>query len=168
VQNSNATLWILVGVLFLALAGVAGYKAWPLLYPEVMMTAPLDTACDLRQGPCATQLPDGGSVQFDINPRTIPPLKNLQLEVTTQGLEARSVEVDFSGVGMNMGFNRPKLEKGSKGQFIGEGMLPVCVRNSMEWEAKVLVQTGEGLLAVPFRFQVYKSDNYVAEAEAPQ
>lgn len=164
-KKSNAALWGVVGVLFLALAVVAGYKAWPLLYPEVMMSAPLNKDCNLRQEACVTRLPDGGSVQFSIHPRTIPPLEKLQLEVIAQNMDVHSVEVDFSGVGMNMGFNRPKLETGLNGRFIGQGMLPVCVRNSMEWEAKVLVQTGEGLLAVPFRFQVYKSDTPVAEAE---
>jgi hypothetical protein len=157
-----------VGVLFLALAGVAAYKAWPLLYPEVVIAVPLNADCDLRQGPCLTQIPDGGSVRFSITPRNIPPLKELQLEVAIQGLEAQAVEVDFSGIDMNMGFNRPKLMQQATGQFQGKGMLPVCVRSSMEWEARVLVHTDEGIVAVPFRFLVRKSDSFVSEqGEAP-
>ena len=167
-QNSNLTLWAVVGVLFLALTGVAAYKAWPLLYPEVTVVAPLNPDCDLRQGPCVTQIPDGGSVQFSINPRNIPPLKELQLEVVTQGLDTRGVEVDFSGIDMNMGFNRPKLTREAAGLFRGKGLLPVCVRSSMEWESKVLVQTDEGIVAVPFRFLVRKSDSFIAESGESQ
>lgn len=167
-QNSNVTLWAVVGALFLALAGVAAYKAWPLLYPEVMITAPLNSDCDLRQGPCITPISGGGSVQLSIKPHNIPPLKELQLEVVTQGLDARAVEVDFSGIDMNMGFNRPKLTQEATGLFRGEGLLPVCVRGSMEWESKVLVQTGEGIVAVPFRFLVRKSDTFVAESGESQ
>jgi hypothetical protein len=36
-------------------------------------------------------------------------------------------------------------------------MLPVCVRDVMSWEAKILIRTQEGLTAAPFRFDTYRS-----------
>jgi hypothetical protein len=34
-------------------------------------------------------------------------------------------------------------------------MLPICVRDVMNWEAKVLLDTAEGRMAAPFRFDAY-------------
>jgi hypothetical protein len=79
-------------------------------------------------------------------------LAPLTLRVEVRGLDPSGVEVDFSGVAMNMGFNRVSLQSAGPGQFEGEGMLPTCVRARMDWEAKVLLQTPSGLLGAPFRF----------------
>jgi hypothetical protein len=72
--------------------------------------------------------------------------------VETQGLNATGAEVDFSGVDMYMGFNRSRLEARSENRFSGSGTLPVCTRTRMEWEARVLLDTADGPLTVPFRF----------------
>lgn len=157
-------LWLLVGVLALALVGVAVYKTWPLLYPEVTWVAPLDPACDLRKGSCTSQIPGlSGQVRFGIEPRTIPPVQPLHLTVVTEGIGAKEVSVDFSGVNMNMGFNRAILHQVQLGLFEGRGMLPVCVRRRMDWEARVLVQTSKGLVAVPFRFQTLSPDGRTSD-----
>jgi len=71
--------------------------------------------------------------------------------VKTEGADVSSVEVDFVGVGMNMGYNRPALNKIGEGQFTGEATLPVCVRRKMEWEARVLLHTPEGIIMAPFQ-----------------
>ncbi len=154
--KTTTWLWMSAGVLFIALAGVAAYKALPLLNPEIGGMAALDSTCDLRSGPCQSALPGGGSVRFAINTPGIPLVKPLALEVRLQGVDASKVEVDFVGIDMNMGFNRLSLEKGDDGVFTGTGMLPVCVRVAMEWEARVLVTTPRGLLAAPFRFITVK------------
>jgi len=148
----KTALWMLVGLLLLAVMAVAAYRIWPLLNPEVSETAPLSSDCDLRAGPCSATFANGGKVSFAIKPRDIPVVKPLQLEVTLEGLEAQGVEVDFQGTDMNMGYNRAKLEPDGTGRFVGNGMLPVCVRYAMEWEARVLLHIDRGLLAAPFRF----------------
>lgn len=149
-------LWSIAGLLFIALAGVAAYKVLPILNPEVGGMAALDSDCDLRAGPCRSDLPGGGSVSFAIKTPGIPLVKPLDLEVRLAGIEASKVEVDFIGIGMNMGFNRPRLDDQGDGVFTGSGMLPVCVRVAMEWEARVLLTTPRGLLAAPFRFITVK------------
>jgi hypothetical protein len=60
--------------------------------------------------------------------------------------------VDFAGVSMNMGFNRPALVPAGPGQFTGQATLPVCVTGRMTWQATVLVEAGRTRIAVPFRF----------------
>ena len=143
-------------MLFLALAGVAAYKVLPLLDPVVVRIAALDPACDLRAGPCVGQLPNGNRITFSIKPETIPVVTPLEFEVQVVGFDAQAVEVDFQGIGMNMGFNRPKLAAQGAGRYTGSGMIPVCVRDAMEWEAKVLIHTDDGIVAAPFRFITVK------------
>ena len=155
-MKTTTSLWIAAGVLFAVVAGVAVYKVWPLLNPRVAEVAPLDPDCDLRAGPCAVRLEDGTRISFAIEPREIPVVQPLTLDVAVEGRDVLGVEVDFTGVDMNMGFNRPRLEPSGAGRYSGGGMLPVCVRGAMEWEARVLVRTDEGLVAAPFRFITVK------------
>jgi hypothetical protein len=151
-----ATAWF-VGFLLLALIAVLVYRAWPMLFPPVTAAAPLDSDCDLRAGPCTGRLPGGGSVRFRIEPESIPVLRPLILTVQLDGIDAHGVEVDFAGTDMNMGYNRVSLTKETPSGWRGEGMLPICVRQVMRWEATVLLDTEQGLMAAPFRFDTYRS-----------
>ncbi|MET0064915.1 MAG: hypothetical protein ABW076_01075 [Candidatus Thiodiazotropha sp.] len=145
--------WIALGILLSAIFGVALHKAWPILFPTISQSADVDPQCDLRDGPCTTRFPNGAWVSFSIEPRDIPVVKPLQLQVVIQGLDADKVEVDFAGTDMNMGFNRVTLSPASEpGVYNSGGMLPVCVRDAMEWEARVLIATAQGLVSVPYRF----------------
>lgn len=155
-KKPAVTVWILAGCSLLLLAAAAVYKVWPLLNPQTAAVAPLDSACDLRTGPCTSPLPGGVSVTFSLSPRSIPVMQPLLLEVVVDGIDADGAQVDFQGVDMNMGFNRPRLSARGHGRFTGEGLLPVCVRDAMEWEARVLIESDLGLLAAPFRFVTVK------------
>lgn len=146
---------LIVGV-FLAFVSFALVRSWPLLFPETITDAQVDPDCNLRAGPCVTELMSGGRVSFGIEPRSIPALEPLQLSVQLDGINAQSVSVDFSGTDMNMGFNRSKLQHQAEGKYTGQGTLSVCVRSAMEWEASVLIETGDGILSVPYRFIVVK------------
>jgi len=141
-------------LLGLAILGVIGYKAAPLLSPKADIALAL-SSCDLNQRSCAAALPDGGQLEFSIEPRPVPSLKPLQLRATVTGSEVRRVEVDFAGSEMKMGYNRPQLasEPGDKQRFSGQASLPVCITGSMQWDVTVLVDTGKALVAVPFRLQ---------------
>ncbi|MER2518468.1 MAG: hypothetical protein ABTR92_19085 [Candidatus Accumulibacter phosphatis] len=141
-------------LLGLAVLGVIGYKLAPLLSPKADIELAL-SACNLNQQSCTAALPDGGQLEFSIEPRPVPALKPLQLQATVSGGEVRRVEVDFAGTEMKMGYNRPQLtsEPSNSQHFSGVASLPVCITGSMEWDATVLVDTGKALVAVPFRFQ---------------
>ena len=149
--------WLSLGALAIGMIGYSLYRVWPILFPQVVAIAPLVTSCDLRQGPCTGSLPEGGKVRFEIEPRSLPLLQPLALSVRIEGLGARAVEVDFAGTDMNMGYNRVQLEAAASGDWQGQVILPTCVRNRMNWEAKVFVTTDLGLMAVPFRFATYSS-----------
>ncbi len=145
--------WITLGLLLAGLVVVAVYKAWPILHPPLSRLAEPALGCDLRAGPCQTRFPDGRVVSFGIEPRAIPIVAPLRLDVEVDGFDPTAVEVDFVAVDMNMGFNRVLLQETRAGRYEGQGMLPVCVRTRMSWEARVLIHTAEGILAAPFRFE---------------
>ena len=119
---------------------------------EIAAMAPLDPACDIQMGSCEAIFPDGSRVSLTISPRPIQALKPLQIQVTTEGLAPQEVEVDFRGLGMNMGYNRPRLKRQAQGRYSGSGMLAICVMERMSWEATVLARTDDGVMAAPFRF----------------
>jgi hypothetical protein len=150
-------LWVTLALLLAAVLGVVIYQAWPLLYPRAVALAPLDPGCRLRQGPCTAAFAEGGAVTLAIEPQGIPVVAPLTLRVDLAGLQALGVAVDFAGVDMNMGYNRVALEPAGEGRYQGKGMLPVCVRDRMTWEAKVLVQTRSGLMVAPFRFETSRT-----------
>ena len=154
--SRSVWIWIASGGLFAALAAAALHVAWPLLNPAVVASAPLDPRCDLRQGPCTGTLPSGGQVHLELTPRDLPLLEPIAIDVRLEGLRAFAVEVDFAGVDMNMGYNRPRLTAEGEGRYVGNTVLPVCVRQRMDWEARVLVRTPDGLMAAPFRFSTFK------------
>ncbi len=144
--------WTLVLLLLaIAPAGIV-YQLWPVLYPTVSVSAALDPACDLRAGPCTSTFADGSSVTFSIEPRTIPVVKPLRLQVDVTGVKADSVEVDFKGVDMDMPYNRSKLTAESEQRFVGDGIIPICIRQAMEWKGTVMVYTEQGLAIAPYRF----------------
>jgi hypothetical protein len=155
-NDKSSNLWTIVLLLGLTLLLVVGYKIKNGLTPAITFTAPLDKSCDLRQGECQSKLPDGGKVSFSITPKTIPILRPLALGVNIKGVKVSRVEVDFIGIGMDMGYNRSKLKKADTNYFTGRAVIPVCVRSKMDWEARVLLYTKNGLIMIPFRFYTIK------------
>lgn len=159
-QNARH-LWTLAAGLALAVVVVVLIKAWPLLHPPLSARAPLNPDCDLLREACQVWFADGGEVRLAIEPRGIPALQPLQLEVGLTHLPVpEQVEIDFHGVDMKMGFNRVRLQRADSAadagagaeRWHGQGMLPVCVRARMTWEAQVLLHYPSGLRAAPFRF----------------
>lgn len=139
-------------ILALILIGVVGYKLSPLLLPQADATAAPDPGCDLHAGSCGAALPGGGRLSFSLAPRPIPVTAPLEVRVDIEGAAAETVAVDFAGVSMNMGFNRPALTRTGPGRFTGQATLPVCVTGRMTWQATVLVEADRTRIAVPFRF----------------
>ena len=155
-EKKSGRLWTIAALLVFAIMMAVSYKLKDILEPRVSAAAALDESCDLRKGPCVSELPNGGKVSFSLSPNDIPILRPLKLQVTIEGVDVSSVEVDFVGLGMEMGYNRSALEDDGQNQFTGKAILPVCVRSKMDWEAKVLLKTDKGLLMAPFRFYTTK------------
>lgn len=152
-RRPGRILWGVALGLIAAVLAVLAIKVRPILYPQPLLLAPLDTSCNLTAGPCTARFPGGGTATLSVEPRGIPPLTLLHLSVDLQGIRAGTVQVDFIGADMAMGYNRPSLTEAGPGIYRGEGMLPICVRDRMAWEARLLIGTPAGFLAAPFRFE---------------
>lgn len=154
-QRSNVLWYVLLAVLALSL-GAVYYHFKDYFKPQAAQTLAWDAACDLRSAACSLPLPGGGMATFGISPQNIPLLEPLTLEVTVSGMPVQAVEVDFTGVSMNMGYNRSQLQALGKGRYSGNIILPVCVRKRMDWEAAVMLKTDAGTIVAPFRFETIK------------
>lgn len=147
----------LSGILIVLLSGAAYYKAQLSQQESILARAMPNNRCDLHQETCEIELPEGRKVSLSIQPRPIPLVTPLDIQVSVEGeSDINSVLVDFQGTTMNMGPNRVKLVSDENGSFTGNGMLPVCIRNSMEWQAEVMVRTGNGTYVAPFIFVTRK------------
>jgi hypothetical protein len=148
------SLWLALVSVGVILAGALGWKAWPVLFPPTALVALPAPPCDIQVQACTLQFPDGGQVTLSITPRPIVVLQPLDLAVQISAIRADKVAIDFRGVDMNMGYNRPQLQPQDVGLFHGKGVLPVCTRVHMLWEANVLITTRAGIYRAPFRFSV--------------
>ena len=107
-----------IGILLIALVVVVGYKLSPLLLPRADVVIQPDPACNLQRQTCAVTLPSGGRVELSMAPRPIPMVRPFEVQVTTSGFAPGRVEVDFAGIDMNMGLNRPGLAARGDGRFV--------------------------------------------------
>ncbi|MGB5207131.1 MAG: hypothetical protein WBN76_05400, partial [Azonexus sp.] len=101
---------------------------------------------------CTVTLPSGGTVELAMGTRPIPMVKPFEVQVTTSGFSPGRVEVDFAGIEMNMGLNRPELAAHGNGRFAAQVTLPVCITGAMDWQVTVLIENGSERIAIPWRF----------------
>ncbi|EIC20004.1 hypothetical protein Thi970DRAFT_03616 [Thiorhodovibrio frisius] len=158
----------MLACLLVAILATLVLKLRPLLQTPVAVLAQAPASCNLRQGPCTAEFADGGQVMLAIAPSGIPLVKPLQLKVRLARMRAPlRVEVDFRGVDMDMGYNRVVLEAVAdpderrapdSHSYRGSGILPLCVRQRMLWEARVLLLEPEGIRAGAFRFETRRGD----------
>ena len=151
----------LSGFLIIALLIGGYYKVEMAKKNTIIARVAIDKTCDLQLKNCSLKLPNGGEVTLAIEPRPIPLVKKFNINVTTNNVKAEAISVDFKGTTMNMGPNNVKLKSLQSdnlhfNKYAGQGMLPVCIRNSMEWQADVYVQTDEGIFVAPFIFVTHK------------
>ncbi|MFH1661268.1 MAG: hypothetical protein ABIG35_18360 [Pseudomonadota bacterium] len=146
-----------IGLELIALVVVVGYKLSPMLLPKADITVQPDPVCNLQREACSVALPSGGNVTLAMGTRPVPLVKPFEVQVATSGFSPARVEVDFSGIEMNMGYNRPELAARGTGSYAAEVTLPVCITGSMDWQATVLIETGSERVAIPYRFTTGES-----------
>lgn len=148
-----------IALLLFCIAAVVAYKLNVASKSNVELLAESDPDCELRNGSCSAVLIGGGSIEFAIEPRSIPVMKPLKVSVKVNDIGVNAVEIDFVGIGMEMGYNRARLERSSAGYFEGSAILPVCVLQRMPWEARLLLESDRGTIMAPFRFYTDRSSS---------
>lgn len=155
-EKRTSPMLIISGVLIIALLFAGYYKVEMAKKNNVIAQIEPDKSCDLQKTACSLKLPNGGKVTLDIQPRPIPLVQTINIQVNTEGIKAEAISVDFKGTTMNMGPNNVTLKSESPDSYSAQGMLPVCIRNFMEWQADVYIQTQQGIVIAPFVFVTKK------------
>jgi len=129
------------------------------------MTLPPVAGCALHLEACTADLPGGGQMTFEINPRRPSPTDTLRLNASFEQVEPKVVGVRFKGVDMNMGYLEHyvfDLERDSTGakaaSFSGNAGVFVCSSNLMQWLVLVKLQLGASSYEVPFNFETKQRD----------
>lgn len=153
--------FISLGVLLLLLGFGAGYYLQTApqreyLNPDIELS--VDKDCELNQAACKTRLQGNELLSFSIEPRPIYGVSPLVFTLrTAQGMDIKNAVVDLSGTEMNMGSYRFEFESDGSGVFQAKGTLPVCIRNQMEWQAIVWLDSKQqGLIKAPYIFTAAK------------
>lgn len=124
---------------------------------DAVETGVVDRSCDLHSVTCEASFSNGGRLSFSIYPRPVKPLAQLDLSVHLSNISADQVEVDFQGIGIDMGFYRPVLEHQGDSLYSGKASLSVCTLDKMLWQATVVIKSGKEMMIAPFRFEVKQS-----------
>jgi len=155
-DKSFIALIIASTILLASLAGTAWYKNQQNHPLEITSQSKIDKSCDLNLLECRSIIEKVGQISLSITPRPIPLVSTLSLIVKSNIENIKQVMIDFKGVDMDMGPNQVILKRGEDGGFYGKGMLPVCIRSSMNWKAFVYVKTLTGLYMAPYLFETRK------------
>lgn len=154
-SNKRMTLiaiGLFLGTVIVVLLVLRGGALWT---PDTPATRLPLSDCDLQQGACSASLPDGGSLTLAFDPHPVRPMQDFSLRLEATDIDVNEALISFTGVDMNMGLNRFVL-KPNGNALSGKAILPVCVRNRMEWEARLRISTPKGVFELPFRFATSK------------
>ena len=146
-------LYLMILAILLGAAYLIGWS-WTRLFSPPLFSTHASADCDLRTDTCEARFQHGRSIGLDIRPRGLPPSQPLQATVAIRGFDADTAVIEFSGVDMNMGLVRNELNARSDRLFVGETILPVCIRRSMVWRATVTATGADGIHKAAFDFEV--------------
>lgn len=146
-------LFITGALIAVAASGYVGFRLWQWQQPPQIVSGAVARGCNLNRAPCEAVFPGGGRLLVSINPRPIPLITPITVEVQLLGLRAESVQIDLNSPDMNMGYNRHQLARQDGERFIGRAVLPVCVRDRMTWQLQATVRTARGPLGAVFEFE---------------
>lgn len=90
-------------------------------------------------------------VQFKQTPSALEPF---EVEVKTIGFQAEEIFIDFNMVGMDMGFNKHRLNSNTRDSWLARVVLPVCSLGRNDWKSTVYVTRAgsKKILSADFSF----------------
>ena len=151
----KSRLWLIVLAIFLLLpVFFFGLDYWNQLNTGIVETGTVSADCDLHTSACEANFKNDGKITFSITPTPVKPLVPLDLKVEVFNITAQTVQVDFEGIGIYMGYYRPELARQENNVFTGTASLSVCTLDKMSWQATVIIKTDKGPIIAPFRFEV--------------
>jgi hypothetical protein len=155
-DKSFIALLVTSVLLLVSLAGMAWFKNQKNPPIQITSQSEVDNNCNLNSNECRSTIENKGEIIFSITPRPIPLVSHLSLIVKSNLKNILQVTVDFKGIDIDMGPNQVTLKANQNRNFHGKGMLPVCIRRSMNWQALVYIKTSDGLYMAPYIFETHK------------
>ncbi|MDN0084421.1 hypothetical protein QU487_16925 [Crenobacter sp. SG2305] len=135
-MNAKQKKWLVIGVLLVVLGAVKiGLITHYLLNKSAQAAElpPQTLSCGVLTEGCA--LPGGGTLRL-----AAAPSYRIPFELRLAGVSAKQApSVEFSMVGMDMGFNRYRLVEDGLGGWRAKVTLPVCTSGGHDWLATLSV-----------------------------
>ncbi len=111
--------------------------------------------CDLQKNLCMGEITNTNKFQLEIKPRPIIANQKQKAILRIQDSSWIPEEIDFTGVGMEMGYNRPVFTKSGDNEFTADFILEACASGEIQWKALVLLKTEDKKkYGIPFYFKV--------------
>lgn len=89
-------------------------------------------------------------VQFKQEPSALVPF---DIEVKTPGFEADDMFINFRMIGMDMGFNKRRLDAVSLDAWQAKAILPVCSLGRNDWVSELQLEYRGEVMSAGFAFQ---------------
>ena len=161
----DTLLTLVVGQLVILFIGFVAYLFIRPASPDIIRLLPVED-CSLQLEVCSSELPSGGKIFFEINPKQPGPTEVLYLTATFQQFEPQVVQVSFKGKSINMGYlEYVKYELQQEDMidktilFSGKGGLSVCAGGLMEWIVQVNLRADGDIYQVPFKLETIYNYN---------
>ena len=113
----------------------------------------VDENCDLHH---KTYTAESGNAQVSlkISPHPIPIARPLGIEVQTENLQIKKMELDISGLNMYMGYNRVELKSNKPDRFVGTSMLAFCTNEKLLWQVTLMIHLADGSqIQIPYELE---------------
>lgn len=96
-----------------------------------------ESSCDLHHSECTIKLDKQQVITLSITPKHIPLMKPLTFKVTTQNVNATTLQLKIYATNMNMGIHKFTLKKVALNHYEAIGTLPTCIVGDMIWNAEI-------------------------------
>ncbi|HIP31051.1 MAG TPA: hypothetical protein EYG93_02980 [Sulfurospirillum arcachonense] len=109
-------------------------------------------SCNLHINSCSADIPQIGSFEFDIEPKSIPLMETLTFTIKTKkDIYTDELDLHIYATNMNMGYHSFKMKKISENTYEAKGILPTCTVGGMIWNAEVVDGNKGGLFTFKTR-----------------
>ncbi len=120
--------------------------------------AAVPVICNLQQDACSFVTGSGTTIQFDIQPKPVKSMSDLNFIVALQendkAVSNASVPLNLSMPGMYMGTNAPVMKPTGNGRYEGTGTITRCMSRKKTWQADITIHRGDALQSASFVFEV--------------
>lgn len=143
--------WLAAGLAAAGL-GLAAAGAWRST-PRPPALAPVSPPCDLSHGPCHVSWATGEGLELSVSPRPIALVTPLRVEARFGGRRPAWAALSLTSSTMDMGVTTIALEPAGEADLLaGQGSLPVCGSDRLEWRAALEFELDGVRRAQAFRF----------------